>query len=244
MHNCHNCQNLVADGLKNCPHCNIEQPPIIPNKEYHHPNIKIYTTENTPSYTLTEWLLFDKHQDNSAILIIRAVFYIALLMLSIKLLTTSVEDMADSVWFLHAINTPFHEAGHVIFSPFGQYIHSLGGTLGQILMPFICVISLLKTNRDSFGASIALWWMGENFLDISPYINDARALDLPLLGGNVGHSSPYGFHDWEYLLTEANIIEYDTIIAKIAFFTGSIIILLALFWAGLILFKHYQRINT
>lgn len=244
MHNCHHCQGLVADGLKNCPHCNIEQPPIIPNSGYTNPNIKIYTAEDTPSYTLSEWLLFDKHQDNSAVLIIRAVFYIALFMLSIKLLMTSVEDMADSVWFLHAINTPFHEAGHVIFRPFGQYITSLGGSLGQVLMPFICFVSLLFKNRDPFGATIALWWMGENFLDMSPYINDARALELPLLGGNVGHSSPYGFHDWEYLLTEANIIEYDTVIAKLAFFTGSIIILTALIWAAIILFKQYQRINA
>lgn len=240
MHNCHSCQGLVADGLKNCPHCNIEQPPILPNT--HHPNIRIYTADDEHSYTLTEWLLFDKHQDNSAVLIVRGVFYLAWLILSIKLLSTSVAGMADTMWFLHIINTPFHEAGHVIFQPFGDYIHSLGGSLGQVLMPLICFVSLLFKNRDSFGATIALWWTGENFLDMSPYINDARALDLPLLGGNVGHSSPYGFHDWEYLLTEADIIEYDTVIAKFAFATGSIIMLSALVWSAIILFKQYQRI--
>jgi hypothetical protein len=25
----------------------------------------------------------------------------------------------------------------------------------------------------------------------------AAALDTALLGGNFGHSAPYGFHDWE-----------------------------------------------
>ena len=243
MHNCHKCHGIVADGIKNCPHCNIEQPPPIIPKPASNNNIRIYTDEEAASDTFIGWLLFDKQQDSSVVLIGRAILFIGLMMLGIKLMTSSIEDMADSVPFLHMINTPFHEAGHVIFRPFGQYITSLGGSLGQVLMPFICAFTLLVKNRDPFGASVALWWMGENFLDMSPYINDARALSLPLLGGNVGHSSPYGFHDWEYLLTEANIIEYDTIIAQIAFGTGCIIMLSALFWAALILFNQYKTIN-
>jgi hypothetical protein len=70
---------------------------------------------------------------------------------------------------------------------------------------------------------------------------DARAGDLPLIGGNFGHSSPYGFHDWEYLLTEINLIEYDQVFAKITFTIGVLIMLLSFVWAGWILLRQYQN---
>jgi hypothetical protein len=116
--------------------------------------------------------------------------------------------------FLHNVNLPFHEAGHLFFGIFGQLIHSLGGTLGQLLMPLICLLTLLLKQRDPYGAAVCLWWIGENFLDIAPYADDARRLSLPLLGGNFGHSSPYGFHDWEFLLTETGLLARDHAIAS------------------------------
>jgi hypothetical protein len=103
------------------------------------------------------------------------------------------------------------------------------------MMPSICMGVLLIKPRDPFGASVALWWVGENFLDIAPYINDARAGQLPLLGGNFGHSAPYGFHDWEYLLTEAGLLNYDHILAKTVFVSGVVIMVLSLLWSGLLL---------
>ena len=33
---------------------------------------------------------------------------------------------------------------------------------------------LLLQSRDAFGASVAGWWLGQNFLDIAPYIGDAN----------------------------------------------------------------------
>ena len=98
--------------------------------------------------------------------------------------------------YMHLVNLPFHEAGHIFFRPFGSFMTSLGGTIGQLLMPLICLSVLLVKTRDTFGAAVTLWWFGQNFFDIAPYINDARSLSLPLVGGNFGHSSPYGFHDW------------------------------------------------
>jgi hypothetical protein len=65
------------------------------------------------------------------------------------------------------------------FANFGSFLGSLGGTLGQLLMPAICLWVLLVKTRDTFGAAVALWWFGENFLDIAPYIDDARAGQLP-----------------------------------------------------------------
>lgn len=170
----------------------------------------------------------------------RGALLCGLLVWSVVLIRPPIVANAAGTSFLHLINLPFHEAGHVFFRPFGQFITTLGGTLGQIIMPLVCLgVFLLKT-RDSFAAAVALWWTGENFLDIAPYINDARAGVMPLVGGNFGHSSPYGFHDWEYLLTETGLLAHDHGIARFVFFCGTMIMLAALAWAGLVVYGRYR----
>ena len=101
---------------------------------------------------------------------------------------------------------------------------------------------LFKT-RDTFGASVALWWFGENFLDIAPYINDANRLVLPLLGGNTGQTAPYGFHDWEYILTESGIVDHAQAIAGVCFVAGAIIMLISFSWAGYVLYRQYRNLD-
>lgn len=143
--------------------------------------------------------------------------------------------------FMHLVNLPFHEAGHVFSRPLGPFMTSLGGTIGQLLMPLICSSVLLVKTRDPFGASVALWWFGQNFFDIAPYINDARSLSLPLLGGNSGDSAPYGFHDWHYLLTEAGLLQHDHLIAKLAIAMGVLTFIVSYSWCSILLFKQFKK---
>ncbi|MCI5192874.1 MAG: zinc ribbon domain-containing protein [Candidatus Electrothrix sp. AU1_5] len=171
----------------------------------------------------------------------RILLLIVLVLWSWKFIFASVASNTAGSSFLHLVNTPFHEAGHVVFRPFGRFITSLGGTLGQLLMPLICIVVFLMQTRDTFAAAVGLWWFGENFLDIAPYIADARAGVLPLLGGNTGRFSPYGFHDWEFILTETGLLDYDKIFARMAHGIGSALMLLALTWAGYILWKTYNE---
>jgi hypothetical protein len=142
--------------------------------------------------------------------------------------------------FLHQINLPFHEAGHIVFLPFGDFMHSLGGTLGQLLMPVICGIALLWSRQDTFGASLCLWWFGENFLDIAPYIADARAGVLPLIGGNIGKAAPYGFHDWEFILGETGLLHYDKTFGAISLNVGRGIMFAAMLWGAGLLIRAWQ----
>jgi hypothetical protein len=248
---CPKCKKELQEQGFQCPHCGIyfakyaqyheaenAQPDSLPS------NIRVYDEDDAEGMNPLAALLFaDVQRDSIVYLIWRALVFIGLTIWAWLIIFSYMDEYAFGEGFLHLINTPFHEAGHVIFSPFGQYMHSLGGTLGQLLMPLICMGTLLIKTRDPFGASVCLWWFGENFLDIAPYMADARALDLPLLGGNVGHSSPYGFHDWEYLLTEIDIIEYDIILAKTVYVFGSFIMLLSLLWAGYLLFKQYKAVT-
>ncbi len=170
----------------------------------------------------------------------RSLLLVVLVVWGLSMISASVASNAVGESWLHLVNLPFHEAGHVVFGMFGEFIGSLGGTLGQLLMPLICMVVLLLQTRDPFAASVALWWFGQNFLDIAPYINDARAGQLPLIGGNFGHSAPYGFHDWAYLLTETGLIRMDHQIAQASHLLGGLIMLLAMAWGGVLLYRQWS----
>lgn len=59
--------------------------------------------------------------------------------------------------------------------------------------------------KDRHSASVALWWVGQNFWNIARYIADARAQELPLVGG--------GEHDWAFLLATWRLLPQDQAIA-------------------------------
>jgi len=107
-------------------------------------------------------------------------------------------------------------------------------------MPLICFGVLLWKTRDAFGAAVCMWWFGESLLDIVSYIDDARSLNMPLLGGNFGYSSPYGFHDWEFILTESGLLQWDHALAKATHISGSLVMVTAIIWMTLLLFYKHQ----
>ncbi len=173
----------------------------------------------------------------------RILFFLVISVWGFNFIFSSINSncAGESLW--HMINLPFHEAGHIIFRPFGRVITSLGGSLAQLLMPSICLFVLLIKTRDSFGASFSFWWIGENFLDLAPYINDARSLTLPLLGGNTGRTAPYGFHDWEFILKELGLIRYDHFLAYCSHIVGSLIMIVSFLWGGYILYQQYKNLR-
>jgi hypothetical protein len=60
------------------------------------------------------------------------------------------------------------------------------------------------------------------------------------LGGNTGRSSPYGFHDWEFILKEIGWIQHDHALACFAHTLGCLLMIFAIVWAGYILYKQYR----
>jgi hypothetical protein len=149
-------------------------------------------------------------------------------------------DEIGRSWF-HNVNLVFHEAGHVIFRPFGRTMMILGGSLFQVLLPLILMFAFLITNKDGFAASLCLWWSGQSMMDVAPYIADARALRLPLLGGGTGADSP-GMHDWANLLRPRGWLEYDLRIAAVVDALGSGLLLIALVWGGFILLLYRKEV--
>jgi hypothetical protein len=174
----------------------------------------------------------------------RVVFFLIIFIWGLKFIFTPMASGYVFKSFWHLVNLPFHEAGHIFFRPFGRFMTSLGGSLAQLLMPLICLAVFLIKTRDTFAASFCMWWVAENFMDLAPYIDDARRLTLPLVGGNTGRTSPYGFHDWEFILKESGLIRYDHTLAKAAFFIGCLLMICAFVWGGYILLKQYRTLKT
>jgi hypothetical protein len=131
--------------------------------------------------------------------------------------------------FLHLPNLMFHEAGHFILMPFGRFMSVLGGSLLQLLVPLVCAGAFLWQHANQFGAAVCIWWAGQNLVDLAPYIADARALQLPLLGGATG--AEVEGHDWEYLLEAIGWLHLDVTLGRAAHYAGSLVMVAALVWA-------------
>ena len=126
--------------------------------------------------------------------------------------------------FLDNVNLVIHEAGHIVFMFFGEFMHILGGSLFQVLFPFIFVIYFFR-QKDYFSASIVLFWVGQNLINVSVYASDAIAMNLPLLGGDSSG------HDWHNLLVMTNLLPYTRVIGESIFVLGVTTIVLAIYYS-------------
>jgi len=139
--------------------------------------------------------------------------------------------------FLHVVDLVFHEAGHLIFSPFGAFMTSLGGSLMQVLVPVVCAIAFVR-KPDYFGAAVAVWWAGQNLVDLGPYIADARALQITLLGGATG--AEVEGHDWEAILTSLGWLHRDRQLGIAAHVVGSLVMVASLAAAAGLVWRDYS----
>lgn len=139
--------------------------------------------------------------------------------------------------FLHLPDLIFHEAGHILFAPFGRFMTVLGGSLLQFLIPVIAAVAFVRQD-DRFGAAVCGWWAGQNLVDLAPYIADARALRMVLLGGRTG--AEVEGHDWEYLLTALGVTHLDRGIGTASYAIGLIIMVAALVYAGALIVRKSE----
>ncbi|MDQ3672947.1 MAG: hypothetical protein M3365_01025 [Gemmatimonadota bacterium] len=124
---------------------------------------------------------------------------------------------------LDGVDLAVHETGHIVFSPFGEIMTALGGTLFQLIIPLTFAVYFWR-RQDRYAAGFALWWVAQNLWNISVYVRDARALELPLLGG--------GEHDWAFLLGEAGWLNRDIALGQAIHALGVAIYLVAIGLSG------------
>ena len=135
--------------------------------------------------------------------------------------------MTPEDWhFIDNADLIFHEAGHAIFSFFGDLIHIAMGSGFQILLPLSIALYFFCQRQELSGA-ICLMWTGINLINVSIYAGDAIAMQLPLLGGDSVT------HDWNLLLSELHILRHTAEIAGTLMTLGIMTILLGVvlsFW--------------
>jgi hypothetical protein len=132
--------------------------------------------------------------------------------------------------FLHLVLLPFHEAGHyLLFRWFGAFVMTLGGTLGQHLLPIVAGIALLKRG-DRFGAALCLWLLGFSTLDMAVYMYDAFDPQLALLDGRTGAESDG--HDWQNLFGDLGLLRRARGIGRFFSALGAATMAAGLAWAA------------
>jgi hypothetical protein len=65
---------------------------------------------------------------------------------------------------------------------------------------------------DRHGATVPLWWLGQNCWNVARYVRDAQTEALPLVGG--------GEHDWAFLLDHWGVLERDQAIGRTVYLVG------------------------
>lgn len=118
-------------------------------------------------------------------------------------------------------NVFLHEAGHPIFGVFGQTAMFWGGTIFQLAFP-IAALCMFVARREMQGCAFSLFWLGANLVHVGCYMADARAGELPLLGG--------GEHDWEFIFGQLGLIEWDVVIGTATRVVGWLTMLAAPAW--------------
>jgi len=141
--------------------------------------------------------------------------------------------------FMHRVILPFHEFGHVLFRPLGRFMAILGGSLFQVTMPLGLMLAFILKQRDTFGASIMLWWAGQSLVDVAPYIEDAPLRHLPLIGGGGGEG-----HDWGNMLTMLGWLDHARALALLSFWMGLLVMFTALAWGALLLRLQYAKLQS
>jgi len=132
---------------------------------------------------------------------------------------------------LDSANLVFHEAGHPIFGLFSNRLGVYGGTLMQLLIPAACAWECYR-REQVYGFYACLIWIGENLLNIACYMADARAHELPLIGG----LDPDVFHDWTEILSRWGLLNQDTALA----FLVRVIAVGLMAWVVLRVWQHTE----
>jgi hypothetical protein len=171
----------------------------------------------------------------------RAILLVAVAFYAWRFFRLGMRELTDlnGDYALHSVHLVFHEAGHVLFGPFGDFMQFLGGSLLQVLMPLLWFVAARFWGGDAFTGALCLWLMGHSLIDIAPYINDARSLQITLIGGVTGREVEG--HDWEYILTHLNLLHRDVHIARQVMFAGRWVMGLSLAWATVALIVEFRR---
>ncbi len=109
---------------------------------------------------------------------------------------------------IDSANLAFHEFGHPFFGLFSDRLAVYGGTLAQLAFPLATTVHFVR-RRETLSTAFCALWLAQNLMNIARYMADARALELPLVGG----LDPEESHDWRLIFLRWGLLRWDTTLA-------------------------------
>lgn len=142
---------------------------------------------------------------------------------ALALVLAAAVSLDDTGWtpIVDGANLAFHEAGHQVYGIFGDTLALYGGVLGQLTFPTVA-LGVFFVRREPPGVAVAIVWWGQNLWNVARYMADARAQELPLVGG--------GEHDFFHIFTRWGVLAHDTRIAGLTRALGWSLVGGALVW--------------
>jgi len=194
--------------------------------------------EEEERFRLGEWLFHVPEEVKPVTVHVRAALLVILAAYGAYLVPMDIPS--GEIWgtLMHYPIIVIHEFGHVLFRPFGEFMHLAGGTLTQIGMPLVFGGILLYRNRDPFAAAVCLWWAAVAVLDVAPYIYDAYKPQHILLSARTGDE---GSHDFIDILGDLGLLNKAQPIGYATRVFGAGVLGLSLAWGGYMLWLQYQE---
>jgi hypothetical protein len=168
----------------------------------------------------------------------RAILLAAITVYGIKLAAMDIPSWEMASSLMHSPMVPIHEFGHILFSPFGEFLHNLGGSLFQAGLPLIFGGIFLVKNRDPFAAAVMLWWSAVAVMDIAPYVYDAQMPQHILLTGRTGDT---GAHDFIDVLGDLGLLHRAQAVGRAAHAFGVVMLAASVAWAAIVAWMQFQR---
>jgi hypothetical protein len=225
-----------------CPQCGLVFDKWLKNK-FKSKDSEIQILKDSPSATtitnIKEQLLFVPNDYAREHFYLNVIIYLIFFIWGWSFILSNHYSAELNESFMHTINLVFHEAGHVIFTLLGNFMRIIGGSLLQLIIPLVILFSLLIKNRDTFGASIGLWWFSQSMMDLVSYINDAESQEMWLLGGVQGKDMP-GIHDWNNILSQLDLLQSAHTIATTVSWLAITLMIISFAWGALLLRTMYR----
>lgn len=180
-------------------------------------------------------------EGRSTRLVVGAVLWVLLAILVVRFACWDIalyDEMPAG--FLHVPMVPFHEFGHLLFMPLGEFMTVAGGSLTQFLMPLGFGIYFVMWKRDNLAGWLMLWWEGLEWVDLAPYCYDAKIPTMTLLSGRTGDT---GGHDYIEILATLGLLDKARGAGYLMQTFGVLLMVLALAWGAVCLWTLWESRN-
>lgn len=236
------CPKCAAEtrGLEACPRCGVIFAKYLKTVVGGAPvraSRPAEAAEEEGGFRLAEWLCAFPEEASAAVFYGRAALLAAIAAYGVHLAMLDVPSGEIYASLMHPPIIPIHEFGHLVFMPFGEFMHNLGGALFQVLLPLVFGAILLVRNRDAFAASVTLWWAAVAIMDVAPYVYDAYQPQFILLTGRTGDE---GAHDFVDVLGDLGLLKKAQPIGYGVRAFGAGVMVLALAWGAYVLWLQFR----